>query len=304
MQVTVQAMPTDRRHVTAPARPDNMGMASALRSVIAAAETHGDRENEYLGDDGLLHCKTCGDAVQTWVQLPFADEPRKVRCVCRCVKAAEDRQRERDRRDMIERRRRLCFEGNEAMTDWNFNNDDQNRPELTAAAMKYAENFREYRRDGRGLLFWGPVGTGKTYLAASIANKVIEMGYTARLTNFAKVSDALQSTWEKDEYIKDLLDHDLLIFDDLGAERKSEYMQEMVFKIIDARYCDGRPMIITTNLTSDELAKPGEIGYSRIYDRVLERCLPVKVDGHSRRRQYAKRDWNEMRRALGMEVHT
>lgn len=280
---------------------NNLNVANAIGAVMAAAETTGDRENEYLGDDGLLHCKTCGDAVQTVIELPFLPQPRTVRCVCRCVTAEEERRKELDRLDGIERNRRKCFAGTD-MIGWSFENDDRSRPELSDAAAQYAENFREYLRDGRGLLFWGKVGTGKTYLAASIANKVVDLGYTARMANFSQISDALQSTWEKDEYMQELLSFDLLIFDDLGVERKTEYMQEMVFKIIDARYRAGRPMIITTNLTSDELAKPGEIGYARIYDRILERCLPIKVDGHSRRREAAKKDWNDMRRELGLEV--
>ena len=58
----------------------------------------------------------------------------------------------------------------------------------------------------------------------------------------------------------------------------------------------------TAGAALDELAKPGEIGYSRIYDRILERCLPVRVDGHSRRRQAAGGNWTQMRKQLGMEV--
>jgi DNA replication protein DnaC len=81
-------------------------------------------------------------------------------------------------------------------------------------------------------------------------------------------------------------------------------MQEMVYKIVNARYVAGAPVIVTTNLTTDELTKTAEIGYARTYDRLLEKCLPIKVDGRSRRRAGAAAAWGNMRRQLGMEVQT
>lgn len=266
--------------------------------VLARAENDtAQREDEYKGPDGLLRCKTCDGPRQT--QIHIFDRDRVVRCACSCRKEEDERQAEQARHEARERRRRDCFRGTN-MLAWSFDNDDGKRPDLSRSFMQYADDFADFRRDGKGLLLYGPVGTGKTYFAASIANRVIDRGYTARMTNFSQVSNDLQSTWEKQEYIDRLCEYDLLIFDDLGAERKSEYMQEQVFNVIDARYRSGGPVIITTNLTQDELAKPDEMGYSRIYDRILERCLPVKVDGQSRRRAAAKAEWSAMRERLGI----
>ena len=92
--------------------------------------------------------------------------------------------------------------------------------------------------------------------------------------------------------------YSLLIIDDLGAERKSEFMQEQVFNIIDARYRSGKPMIITTNLTAEEMKKPSEIGQGRIYDRILERCHPVEVKGKSIRREHLKGDFWQTEKIL------
>jgi DNA replication protein DnaC len=97
-----------------------------------------------------------------------------------------------------------------------------------------------------------------------------------------------------------LNDFDLLIIDDLGAERKSEYMQETVFNIIDSRYRSGLPFIITTNLTADEIKKPQEVSFQRIYDRILERCFPVEVTGQSRRRQALKDTHADVKAMLGL----
>ena len=92
----------------------------------------------------------------------------------------------------------------------------------------------------------------------------------------------------------------LLIIDDLGAERSTEFAQEQVFNIIDARYRSGKPMIITTNLTAEEIKNPQEVGYARIYDRILERCFPIAVMGESRRRQEVKDSFADIKEKLGL----
>jgi DNA replication protein DnaC len=292
-----------RQHgITPPTQPPAAEVAGGMLNIVAAkAEAGAEKETEYMGEDGLLKCRICGGPRQTIVTLPFEGaQPRTVRCWCNCP-TEMDKLREQERRDEMQRRRSVCFHGT-SMAGWNFANDDRSRPELSDAAQRYAEQFKQHMRDGKGLLLYGPVGTGKTYLAACIANAVIDKGYRPLMTNFANVANKLQSTWEKQEYIDELCRYDLLILDDLGAERKSEYMQEMVWNIIDARYRAGGPVIVTTNLTPEELAQPADIGYSRIYDRILERCLAVKVDGRSRRRVEAVNNRNKMREQLGMEV--
>lgn len=289
-------------------------VASALGRVIAAAEAGANRENERMGPDGLLYCTVCGKKLQTVLHIQIQDridQKRTVRCRCDCLTPAEQREKEKLEYEAYqerERRRRACFmvadlDGKKQvgkMVNWNFANDDRERPELSDHMRQYAEQFQKNMEKNRGLILYGSVGTGKTYMAASIANAVIDLGYTARMVTFGQIGNEMQQTWEKQSYIDDLCRYDLLIIDDLGAERKSDYMQEIVYNVIDARCRAGGPLIVTTNLTTDELSKPVEMGHKRIYDRILENCLAVKVDGQSRRRQAAVRNWDEMRRDLGM----
>lgn len=255
-------------------------------------------DNEYMGDDGLLHCSVCNDAVQTEVE--FLGKKKLVRCICSCklkeIEAAKERERAQER----EKKRRICFaESN--MSTWTFENDDRRNEKVSDAMARYAEQFPDFRREGKGLLLYGNVGTGKTYFAACIANRLIDMDYNVLMTNFASLTNKIQGMFEgKQEFIESLNRYSLLIIDDLGAERNSEYMKEMVFNIIDSRYRSGLPFIITTNLSTDDIKKAQDIGYSRIYDRILERCFPVEVAGVSRRRLNVKETYFDVKEKLGL----
>ena len=276
-----------------------MSMEAALdRMTDAISESVPKSESEYMGEDGMLHCSVCHKTVQT--EIEFLGMKKKVRCICDCKKKERDAFRERERMQELERKRRICFaESN--MAKWTFENDDGKNQKLSEAMKNYVKNFTDLKKDGKGLLLYGTVGTGKTYFAACIANSLIDAGYSVLMTNFARITNQIQGTFDgKQEFIDSLNRYTLLIIDDLGAERKSEFMQEQVFNIIDARYRSGLPMVITTNLTAEELKKPQDVGYSRIYDRILERCFPVEVNGTSRRRQNVKESFFDMKEKLGL----
>lgn len=254
--------------------------------------------SEYMGTDGLLHCGVCHECTQTVVE--FMDIKKTVRCICGCIKAEQEAEKERLKREERERRRRMCF-AETNMATWTFENDDRRNAKLSDAMLRYADNFQDFRRDSKGLLLFGTVGTGKTYYAACIANRLIDDGYHVLMTNFARLTNQIQGMFDgKQEYIDSLNRYTLLIIDDLGAERKSEFMQEMVFNIIDSRYRSGLPFIITTNLSADEIKKPQEVNYARIYDRILERCFPVEISGVSRRRTALKETHADIKSKLGL----
>lgn len=255
-------------------------------------------ESEYIGDDGLLHCSVCHRATQVVVEA--LGIKKTVRCICDCEKKKLEAHAIREQQEEKDRQRRICFaESN--MANWTFTNDDRRNAKMSDAMQNYVKNFTDFRKEGKGLLLYGTVGTGKTYFAACIANSLIDEGYQVLMTNFARLTNKIQGMFDgKQEYIDSLNRYSLLIIDDLGAERKSEFMQEMVFNIIDARYRAGLPFIITTNLTADEIKKPQEVGYSRIYDRILERCFPVELSGVSRRRQSLKDSFADTKNKLGL----
>lgn len=272
---------------------------SAIGSTLDAISKIVPRpDKEFSGKDGLLHCAECLQPVQ--VKIQFAGETKTVRCICDCIKKRMDEAERIAKLADHERNRKRCFPASN-MAAWTFEHDDRTNAKLSDAMTRYAENFQQFRKSGKGLLLFGNVGTGKTYYAACIANRLIDNGYTVLMTNFSRLANQIQGLYDgKQEFIDSLNYYDLLILDDLGAERKSEYMQEMVFNIIDSRYRAGMPFIVTTNLTANEIKKPQDVGNSRIYDRVLERCFPVEVTGASRRRAELRETYSDMKLFLGL----
>lgn len=149
-----------------------------------------------------------------------------------------------------------------------------------------------------GLLLWGPVGTGKSYIAGCIANALLEREITVKMTNFNTIIDDLFPMVDKAEYIRALTGYELLILDDLGTERNSEYALGIVFSVIDRRYRSGRLLIVTTNLPLKQLKEESSLEKRRIYDRTLEMCVPEYVGGKNRRCGISGQRMNQMRQLL------
>ena len=198
------------------------------------------------------------------------------------------RQRQQaERADMIERYRNACF-SDKTLRRCTFEADDRAHSELTRIARDYVQNFDDNLKNGRGLLFYGTVGTGKTFISACIANALVNQGYSCKMTTFTRIYNDLLATFEKQACIDKLKRYDLLIIDDLAAEGNTEYMRSAVFDVIDNRYRSGKPIIVTTNLTGDELIQPSDIYQSRVYSRIFEMCLPYRVIGDDRRKAKLK----------------
>ena len=243
-------------------------------------------------------CPVCGEVIEK--EVIFFGKRKVVGCICKCEKQKIKQREERERKFLIEEKRVFCFDDPESQNH-TFANDDGKNQSVTRIAKKYVEKFTELKFDGKGILFYGSVGTGKSYIASCIANALIDKGYTVKMTNFAKIIKRMQGKFEgRQEYLDSLNKCELLIIDDLGIERQSEFAQEVVFDVIDSRYKTGLPMIVTTNLLPNDFKAPNNVTKSRIYDRILEKCFPVEVKGVNRRREKFRDGYAEMKKVLGL----
>lgn len=279
-----------------------MDITSVISGIAANAEKANPAQADDYMKDGLLICGKCHTPKQC--RIEWFGKESIVPCLCKCgveKRDAEEEERKRHERMMDIRRMRDLGFADAEMQNWTFERDDGTNEILSQAARKYVEKFDEMKKRGQGLLLFGEVGTGKTFISACIANALIDKGYPCLVTNFARLVNTLSGMYEgKQNYIDNLNNFDLLVIDDLASERDTEYMGEIVQNIIDSRYRAGLPLIITTNLTSEELKKPLEIRKKRIYSRLFEMCFPIEVKGKDRRKQKLREEFGEIGEMLGM----
>lgn len=272
----------------------------AFETLIAETDRQAD-SGDYI-QDGLLYCGRCGKPRQCRVTVLGVEYKPYCMCDCEATKyqqeRAEEERRERMRR--VQRLRETGFTDREMM-GWTFDCDDGSNPKVSGVARRYVEHFGTMRESGQGLLLFGPVGTGKTFYAACIANALIDRGIPCCVTNFARLSNVLQQTYDgKQAIIDSMKEFDLLVIDDLGAERRTDYMAETVWSIIDTRYRSGLPLIVTTNMTAEELKHPADIRDERVFSRLYEMCLPVEVVGKDHRKGKLIDNHNNMKELLGL----
>lgn len=121
------------------------------------------------------------------------------------------------------------------LLDWNFRVAEDTP--YVQMGKRYVNNWQQVKAENLGLLFWGDVGTGKSFLAACIANGLLDQGVSVMMTNFTRILNKLSDLQvkERSQFISDFGKVDLLIIDDLGVERNSEFALEQVYSVVDER---------------------------------------------------------------------
>lgn len=279
------------------------GIANAFESLVRQSAQNVPRNGEdYINpEDGLLWCGKCRTPKQTRVTMlgrvytPY--------CACECERKRFEAEREEFRKNqrLAEMQRFRAVSGiTGSLAESRFENygvTEDNKRAYTICK-RYAERFGELPKKNQGLLLWGSVGTGKTFSAACIANSLLDGGVPVIMTSFAKLLGRDKGFGIDGEFISELNRAALLIIDDLGAERSTDFALEKVYSVIDSRYSAGLPMILTTNLDLREMQNCADIRYRRVYERVLEVCYPVMFAGQSRRQTEAKNRFSEMEEFL------
>lgn len=269
--------------------------SNMLDGIFSAAENVGkSTENpaDYRNSDGLLICGVCGERKTT--RYTFGENGiREVHCLCKCEQA------EQERKDAERKANEKSVRISHALQDLHdsgvidsrlsgcrFEDDDLANPKQSQFAHKYVDNFKENLEKNIGLLMCGGVGTGKTFLAGCISDALLKKNYFVISSSINAIAAAMKRNFGEDEpaICRYLASCDLLVLDDFGTQRDTEFMNEQVYRIIDTRYNARKPVIITTNLTMEDFRADNlPVEKQRVYDRIAEMCMAIPFKGKSRR---------------------
>ena len=263
---------------------------------------------DYVNAEGLLVCGVCGKPKQTHIMVPNPDAdhmtPLLAVTECDCDKNAArkiaEEKRRMDDHDKIVKFRQLSMI-DDKFRNVSFDSLQQNRfnERNLKICRRYAEKFDEMLEKNQGLLLWGDVGLGKSWAAAAIANYLLSKTIPVVMFSLVQAIKNIESKKMSEAEIISLMNSaQLVIIDDLGAERDSSFAQEKVYSIIDSRYRKKLPMIVTTNITLEQMKKECDPKFSRIYDRIFENCYPMQFTGDSWRRVEANKRYVEMEALL------
>lgn len=260
-----------------------------FNSIARQAEQANPKSEGDFVKDGLLHCGKCLTPKQAMIRQPRLKgyeqgyKPMPILCECR----KRELEAEKKAREAFERRGYRMKVLGKTGAAHTFAADDRAEEYATRVSLGYVDCFKEIADikpsiPTDGLLFCGSTGTGKTYLCHAILNAVADKGYSIMAVTVGQFERKVWSG-DKGEIFRAVERVDLLLLDDLGAERLSNYVQQLVFDLLDTRVGARKPLLITTNLTKEQLTKPDSMEHRRILSRVLGAVSIVELTGKDRR---------------------
>ena len=261
-------------------------------------------EDDYKDEDGLLMCGKCHTRKQTFFEVEGLIPRTVVPCLCECEqKRVEEEKQARQREEARQRIEAMRRNGiaDEQYISCTFALDDREDEKASDFCRKYVEEWKWAQETNAGLMLYGDVGGGKTFLAACIANALVDKGVPVMMTTIPRLVAAMQENYgdKRAEVLRKISTAPLLVLDDVGTERGTSTGMELAYEIINTRYKAQKPLIVTTNLTMQEIRDTQDIGHRRLYDRIVEMCAPLKVSGAGRRQKAARAKLDEMKARFG-----
>ena len=259
-----------------------------------------DDKNTYI-KNGLKHCAICNKALETYLYLPWEEEPKKVKCICKCIK--DKLEKEEEERKALKKQQRIEKLQKDSLLGERYLNASFDKCTLGhnfyfdkahERCKRYCEISEEVLKQGYGIYIFGDKGTGKTHLTACMVNELIRKNNTVLFTNFFEISKIIRNSFNKYnssselDFINTIANIDFLFIDDIGSEvlrRNDEdtWLQGIVFDVINKRYNNKKPTVFTSNNSLQELVSKRGI-MNKTVDRIAEMSNAIiKIEGSSYR---------------------
>jgi DNA replication protein DnaC len=179
---------------------------------------------------------------------------------------------------------------------FHFSNYKPQSESQTAALMAAMDVAMKYPNVDRGILLMGSVGVGKTHLAVSILKGLTERGFNCLFYEFGSLLKEIQDSYNPQTLTSELsvlspvLTADILVLDELGASKPTDWVRDTMAHVINTRYNDRKVTIFTTNYLDDrrtpiEETLEDRVG-TRLRSRLYEMCRTVMIDGRDYRRTF------------------
>ena len=259
--------------------------------------------NKAIEKGGHVYCRECGERIDSDPLNCLGSKKIIFSRQCKCDRKEEGVRKAKEDADHIRRLKEECFITSRNLINCTFDKLIEPDRQEVIIAKNFVKNFKELSKGNSGLIFHGNVGTGKTYLAACIANKIIEdYQIRVKMRNIPQIINDIEKGGfdiDKNDYYRKLSSVSLLVLDDFGIERNTEYVNEMVYQIINTRYESKKPTIISTNIPLGVIMNgSNDIDKERIYSRLREMCIPVKIAGKDIRTELGRKKLRETRDLL------
>lgn len=275
-------------------------MENEIKTIFSQASDKAQQLNSdiktYKDANGAYRCRKCGEIVKNIkyfkspAMLKVYPHGMEVWCICKCKE--EERKQIKAEIARLERQAEMprikaeCFKS-PSMASMTFDRDDSPTIEASNLARRWVNNYERNVLSGKPIswiFYYGGTGTGKTFYAACIANAMLEKGYSVKMANAADIESDVFNSEDKMAVYRKYESYDLLVLDDLAAERKNGYMYEILYQVVNDRYLAKKPMIITTNMTTEETVNPKDKQLERIMSRIYQYGYPIELNGEDRRK--------------------
>ena len=266
---------------------------TGLEAMIAAVNKHYQQKLELLGDDiRAIYPVTDDDAILDIIEAMEKQQDCQ-KCLAEgrqtCLhgddKAYEISSNGTVTKHMCDKKcyevmEQNCITANIPKRYRHLTLDDYDRDKNNSQAIKKAQAAI---RQGNGLFVHGSYGTGKTMLVSILAQELISRNVPVYFTSVTELIYQLETLPREDNAkIFDKIDRaKFLIIDDLGAEGVTARIEALVYKLINDKYNNESPVIVTTNLKADE--EPATDAMKRVFSRLRGTCIEVTLEGRDRR---------------------